>query len=123
LFDIRQEIFTCLLGWQLPEANSEDLISYVGGRLYDLNPAWLWYQFIFRSSFRLSVDPDVGDLDDFNTLYTQWVLAPSPHLPVEEIPVTDFEPDMTSIIDFTKNPLAGAFDRGFSSGFYRVKDK
>lgn len=53
LHDIREQMFNCLLGWEIPEA--ESLIYYRGGRLLDLNSAWLWYQFEFEYEGRIGM--------------------------------------------------------------------
>ena len=117
--DIRTEIFKAILGWQPPGA--EDIISYAGGKLLNINRANLWYQFEFITTTRLDDDDgvDVGasDLGDFDTIYAQWELAPSENLPVGGVPVSAFEVDMTSIIDLTDDPRSGAFSRGFMNIF------
>lgn len=119
IHDIRAEIFSAILGYQIP--GTEDLISYAGARLLNVNRANLWYQFEFVTATRIDDDDgiDVGTdaLEDFNTIYTQWVLSPSANLPVGGVPVTTFSPDMTSIVDLTDDPRYGAFDRGFRAPF------
>ena len=119
IHDIRTEIFSAILGWQIP--GTEDVISYGGGRILTITRATLWYQFEFITTTRLDDDDgvDVGasDLGDFNTIYAQWELAPSENLPVGGVPVSAFEVDMTSIIDLTDDPRSGAFDRGFMNIF------
>lgn len=49
---IRSEIFRALIGWELYGAISP--ISYDGGQLLPLNPAYMWYQFSFKYDIRLS---------------------------------------------------------------------
>jgi len=119
LHDIRAEIFSAILGWQIP--GTEDIISYGGAKLIGINSANLWYQFEFITTTRLDDDDgvDVGasDLADFDTIYAQWELAPSENLPVGGVPVSAFEVDMTSIIDLTDDPRSGAFSRGFMNIF------
>jgi len=120
LFDIRAELFTAILGWQIP--GTEDLVSYGGGRVLGINRAQFWYQFEFETTTRISdedgVDVGVSDLEDFDTLYAQWVLAPSANLPIsEDLPVSTFDPDMTSIVDLTDSPDYGEFGKGFGIKF------
>lgn len=119
LFEIRTQLFSALLGWQM--SGAEGLVSYAGGRVLGINRAQFWYQFEFEVNTRIDEDDgvDVGrdDLGNFDTLYTQWVLTPSADLPVENLPVNAFDPDMTSIVDFTDDPNAGAFSAGFGLGF------
>ncbi len=124
LADIRAEIFSAILGWQMPKA--ESLISYGGGRISGINRGYLWYQFEFLVDFRIDSDDgvDVGadDLSDFESIYAQWILTPSAKMDaIGNLPVTLVEPDMTSIIDFTSNPaIDGGFGRGFGFTWYRT---
>jgi hypothetical protein len=117
LFDFRSELFDAILGWQMDQA--ESIIYYRGGRVVEINRAWLWYQFEFEFSMRLGDDiiDNTEDLTDFDTIYAQYVLAPSANLPVENLPVNIFSPDMTQIVDLTDNPNAGEFGKGFSPIF------
>lgn len=130
LFDIRAEIFKAILGWQMPGA--ESLVSYGGARILGLNRAYLFYQFEFVVDVRIDVDDgvDVGtdDLPPFDTLYAQWVLAPSVNATAVEgvtaLPVTIIDPDMTTVIDFTSNPAVdGAFGSGFGFTWYQTFKK
>jgi len=119
LHDVRAEIFSAILGWQIP--GTEDLVSYGGGRTIGITRATFWYQFEFATVTRIDdndgVDVGAASLDDFNTVYAQWILAPSAYLPVGEVPVAAFMPDMTSIVDLTDDPREGAFGRGFGIKF------
>lgn len=120
LFEIRTELFKALLGWQMDGA--ESLVSYSSGKVLGINRAQFWYQFEFEVATRINGDEDGVDagrdtLDDFDTIYAQWVMTPSADLPVGNLPVTIFDPDMTSIVDFTDNPDDGAFGRGFGIRF------
>lgn len=119
IHDVRAEIFSAILGWQLEDA--ESVISYAGARLLNVNEANLWYQFEFVSSYRLDdddcVDDGIESLDNFNTIYTQYELAPSENLPVSGVPVSAFSPDMTQAIDLTEDPRYGAFSAGFGPTF------
>jgi len=125
LHDVRAEVFKAILGWQIP--GTEDLVSYGGGRTIGITRATFWYQFEFVTVTRIDdddgVDVGVEALDDFNTVYAQWVLAPSAHLPVGGVPVTAFMPDMTSIVDLTDDPRYGAFGRGFGVKFETYDEK
>jgi hypothetical protein len=137
IHDIRNEIFGAVMNLDL---GFEEVISYRGGSLINLDPAYIWYQFEFDYTSMITTDPDTGQvvvpersvddrkqvsqLDDFNTLYTQFVLSPSlnwqsieddPHL---DLPVSASLVDMTTIVDFTDDPRAGEFAAGaFSTAF------
>ena len=117
LFEIREELFNALLGWQMDGMDS--LVSYGGGKVLGINRAQFWYQFEFEADVRIVDRVDVGrdTLNDFDTIYAQWVMTPSADLPVENLPITIFDPDMTSIVDFTDNPDDGAFGKGFGMKF------
>ena len=124
LYDVRSQLFKALLGWLMTDA--EDPISYAGGKIVNLTRSHLWYQFEFDTTLRVGQDDgiDVGasELDDFDTLYADWVLSPSANLPVIEVlPVTSFEPDMRTKVDFTDDPNAGEFDRAFLVSFDKYK--
>ena len=120
LFEIRTELLKALLGWQMDGA--ESLVSYSSGKVLGINRAQFWYQFEVEVATRINGDEDGVDagrdtLDDFDTIYAQWVMTPSADLPVGNLPVTIFDPDMTSIVDFTDNPDDGAFGRGLGIRF------
>ena len=115
LFEIRAQLFGALLGWQMD--GMESLVSYGGGKVLGINRAQFWYQFEFEADLRISDMVDVGrdGLEDFNSIYAQWVLAPSAKIPVVRIPIDD--PDMETIVDFTDDPTDGDFGRGFGIPF------
>lgn len=118
LFEVRSEIFSAILGWQMDDA--ESLVSYVGGSVISVTRAHLWYQFEFVVNTRIDDDDgvDVGTdtLDSFDSIFAQYVLAPSAKLPVGNLTISD--PDMESLIDFTTNPdVDGAFAKAFASIF------
>jgi len=115
LYEVRQELFEALLGWQMEGMDS--LVSYAGGKVLGINRAQFWYQFEFEADFRITDMVDVGrdELEDFNSIYAQWIMAPSGKLPAIRIPVDD--PDMETIIDFTDDPRYGAFGSGFGIKF------
>jgi hypothetical protein len=126
LFDIRAEIFHAILGWQMPDA--ESLVSYAGGRVVRVDRAYLWYQFEFLVSTRISdgdgVDVGAADLGYFDSIYAQWILTPSAKMDVigDNLPITIVDPDMTSIIDFTTNPAVnGDFSKAFGLDFDTYK--
>jgi len=60
IHDIREQILNCLLGWEISEA--ESMVFYRGGKLIDMNGAWLWYQFEFEYQSRLGVVRKTGAL-------------------------------------------------------------
>ena len=119
LAGIRAEIFSAILGWQIP--GTESIVSYSGGKVLGINRAWLWYQFEFSSDTRITdedgVDNGADDLPWFDEIYAQYILSPSANLPQVNVPV-NFDVDMTQIIDFTTNPaIDGAIGSGFGQGF------
>ena len=167
LHDVRNELFSALLGWEMPDAVS--FIRYRGGNLLDVTTAYLWWQFefefdswiertalttkgvegqtedIFKAAISVSRqqagiqtnddftgktaaeiqaairDPDVPFA--FNTIYAQFLQAPSAELQFEgTLPRADgfpdvFIPDMATWIDMTKHPDDGAYGTGFASAF------
>ena len=129
LDDVRAEIFSAILGWQIPGA--ESIISYAGGRIAGINRAYLWYQFEFDYETRIDdddgIDTGVNDLDWFDSIYAQYVLSPSLGLDAIQggapgLPVSIVDPDMTQVIDFTTNPdVEGPFGKGFGIIFDTYK--
>lgn len=123
LHDVRAEIFKSILNWQVPGGDS--VVYYLGARLLELNPAWLWYQFEFGMESQITNDDGVEDgyTDDLESFYSQFILSPSPIFPFEgDLPITTpvmtvGGPDMTSIVDIYDDPDNGAFDRGFTLDF------
>lgn len=125
LFTVRSEIFSSILGWTIP--GQESITSYSGGRLLDLNAAWLWYQFEFLTQKRL-IDEDGFDtgaeaLPNFDQLYTEYIMSPNANLPhTTGLPIDDTDKtQMIQNVDFTVNLNAGGFGRGFGSSFKVVK--
>lgn len=150
LHDIRSEIFRAVMGINIQEA--ESVIYFRGGRLLDITPAYLWYQYEFEYKSRLlsgatvsgvdspgdgvvdlqttawSERQQVSQLGSFDTLYTQWSLSPS--VKNEDalkeaiqggLTVSTDLIDMESLVDLTDNPDAGAYSKGFGSGFDKIK--
>lgn len=98
LFDVRAELFSALIGWEMPDAESK--VSYVGGRVLKVTRAYLMYQFEFSVNFRLcEADQDVSGMDEFNQVWAEYILAPdednlpvsggNPLLPREDDAVVD----------------------------------
>jgi hypothetical protein len=143
LHDIRGQLISALCGW-IP-IGAENQVMYRGGKLIDINNAYLWYQFEFEFDSRIIQVPETGeiivqesDFDDsetpvpFNTIYMQLINTPDariPHLDEfgndGEMPFPDGFPNvnlldnkvMSNWIDLTDNPNAGAFTGAFQSGF------
>lgn len=118
LYEFREELFNSILGWQMDQA--ESLVYYRGGRVIEINRAWLWYQFEFEFTKRLGEGiPDNSDeLDSFDRIYAQYILMPDgDYDKIGNLPTTVVDPDMTQIIDFTESPYAGEFGKGFSPIF------
>lgn len=124
IWAIRQKLFCILLGWRPPE--TEMPMYYKGGRLLDMNPAWIWYQFEFQQETHITDSADginsgpcvIDVFDDFMRVYTQWLIGnasqailpmtgPPPQLPESLVPA-----DMETAINFTYG-----FGGGFSPGF------
>lgn len=109
---VRTELFTALLGWTPPGA--ETLMYYAGGRLVSLDTAWLWYQFEFETATRLQelYDPGAGALPYLQSFFDQWKPGGDPVLP---LPVGEHLP--TALL--TEPVLEELFElpAGFGSGF------
>lgn len=136
---IRTQLIGALVGWT--PIDSESQVSYRGGKLIDINNAYLWYQFEFDYDSRITVNKngtvefvssnydDTETPVDFNTIYMQMINTPDARIPYTdkfgnpgELPYPDGFPDvqlpnMANWIDFTQNPDAGAFSGAFASGF------
>lgn len=127
LSDVRAEIFSAILGWQMPGA--ESIISYGGGRIVGINRGYLWYQFEFLVEIRIDdedgVDVGMDALADFESIYAQWILTPSAKMDnLGNLPATLIDPDMTTVIDFTSNPAVdGHFGRGFGFNWFDTYKK
>lgn len=104
LDNIRADIFSAILGWQLPIAdypNVESLISYGGGRLIDINRAFLWYLFEFTVDSRIGdedgVNVGMDNLESLDLIFAQYtdnlsaipISGVSPKLPVNQTPADD----------------------------------
>lgn len=64
LFTVRAEIWSAILGWKIPGTNS--VVEYSGGRLLSMTRAYLFYQFEFLTSMRLTeADGYTETGDDF----------------------------------------------------------
>lgn len=127
LHAIRKQLWDILVGLNLDAVLNDEgytvegPISYKGGSLIDINPAWLWYMYEFEYPATLQeICKDYG-LDDLNTLSAQWVITPNSQIPLngaDPLPDAIEISDMESIINLTENLLAGAFEsRAFDSGF------
>jgi len=118
----RTELFKCLLGWLMD--NAEDLVSYGGGRLLEFDRSYLWYQFEFVTAFLLGEDDGVvlGDTNWLDTIRAQYELSPSANIPYGgRLPVALFTPDMSTLVDFVHNlEIEGGFSSGFNDEFFDV---
>jgi hypothetical protein len=132
LYDVRDDLFRALLGWQLREA--ESLIYYRGGKLVGFNGAYLYYQFEFEYTSKImnleddkrNVQIIVNDIDEdeeeeaqiFERIYAWTILAPSERLEQDiDLPLTDIFPDFSQVIIMNVDPGAGGLNKGFGSGF------
>lgn len=120
LHGVRAKLFRAMLGW-IP-AGTEMPVYYMGGRVLDINPAWLWYQFEFQQETHITnsadgIDDTLGPWDDFMRVYTQWLIGDESQaiLPMTGtpplLPETMQPPDMDTVIDFHYG-----FGQGFGTG-------
>ncbi len=113
--DVRTELFGSILAWQISTA--ETVISYVGSRILEINPAYIWYQYEFQYMTRIDeddgIDVGVSALGDFNTLYQQYMLAPDSILPLPAGLPTALAPVNLDLV-FTNEH---EFDDSFSNDF------
>ena len=135
LHDIRDELFSSLVGYDL---GYEGPIYYRRGKLLGIDRAYLWYQFEFEYTSRIITDTngagklethEVDDpappstLPDLNSIYTQYILSPSVNLrevqndPALDLPVDYLTPDMTQFIDLSGYPGEGSFSDAFRGAF------
>ncbi len=78
IHDTRAELFRALLNWQMPVAGVESIVSYAGGQIEEITPAYLWYRFDFQVTSRIDDDDGVpeGPTDGlFERLYAEYVNA------------------------------------------------
>lgn len=147
LDDVRAELINALCGWY--PINSESMIVYSGGRLVDINSAYLWWQFEFQFVSRIvqvgkdqsiadgkgSVSFQESNFDDseipvpFNTIYMQLIMSPDSRIPYKDefgekgdLPYPG-TPDMANWIDLTKNPNDGSYANGYASAFNVDRNK
>ncbi len=146
--DVRARLFKALLGWQMTQGagNTENLIEYRGARIIDVNDGYLWYQYEFESVKRVrnlydnrtndsgdgveleGNDSILGDvqglsgLASFETLFTQYVLEPTPKAKealeagMKDLPVDTSLIDMQNFIDLSLDK--GDYDKlNFGTGF------
>lgn len=123
LHAIRQALFGCLLGW-VP-TGTEMPVYYKGGRLLDINSAWMWYQFEFQMETHITtsedgIDRGLGPYDDFLRAYTQWLVGDVSKaiLPMSGTPPLLPEslqpPDINTVINF-KYPFGSGFGTGYDT--------
>lgn len=134
--EMREKVFNCIVGWNIP--GGEGMIYYRGGRISDVNPAYLWYQFEFEFKSRIGLITQLdngnsvyglqesgfedGEAVDWNSIYTRWRLAPARDYDVvfPSNPADDPSPDMAQWIDMTQRPYDGSFIHvDFGSSFNR----
>lgn len=143
LHDVRSELFRAILNVWMKD--TEGPITYVGGSLLDLSASYFWFQFEFEyPSMILSSTEGIADIGDvevyekddythlrtselqsFNKIYTNWIVAPSPRLPYEgDLPLDDGYPavllpdNMAQLFDLTLPLHPGGFSgTAFASAF------
>jgi hypothetical protein len=116
--DVRTEIFSAILGWN-PEETTGSFLYYRGGRLLEITRAFLWYQFEFERTLRITdsdgYDNEYDKLQDFNEIWTDYIVT-GRDLPYEgSLPLTN--PDMSDLTDESDDEQGGAFSKEFASGF------
>jgi hypothetical protein len=135
LHDARGELFRTLVGWDL---GYDGMVYYRAGKMIGIDRAWLWYQFEFEYTARISSNPDgygemetttvddrkqVSQLPDFNDVWAQYILTPSvkwetlENGPEIHLPVTLVAADMTQFVDLTDDPNAGGYGTAFAHAF------
>jgi hypothetical protein len=130
LHNIRAEIWKAILDWHINAGTRQEaVIMYRGGRLLEIDRAYMWYQFEFEYNIMLQnyynldpddsdgVDVDLSTMDDFNTIYANYVMTPSANIPYTGDLPNESIADMSQSVDLTQNPNWGGFARGFQSGF------
>ena len=126
---VRSQFLRALLGWTMPGSTIASLVYYQGGRVIDITPAWLWYQYEFAVETRITSDVDGVDSDNaaqftdqFDKLYTQYVFDENE---TRTLPLTGASPQLpTHLITPTVEELFGpqyAFASAFSSDFDTLK--
>lgn len=118
LHDIRVELWAALLNWNMPE--TEEPIYYMGGNIFAIHRGYLWYQYNFETSIRITdkdgIDP--GSVDMFDKIYAEYILTPDADIPyLGNLPASGVTIDMTQQVDLTQDLNAGGFSKGFSLGF------
>lgn len=129
LYNIRKQFFACLLGWVVP--GSEMPVYYKGGRLLDINPAWLWWQFEFQMETHITnsadgIDSSIGlTYPTLAAFATQYVLGSDPAIPamkalsdagVKQLPTNLLNPELTLAELFgPQYPFNRAFGTGYDT--------
>lgn len=130
LHDTRAQLFTALLGW-LPSW-SDVPIYYKGGRLLDIRPDYLWYQFEFQTEIYVTsedgVDSKLVFVDDFLKIYTEWLTGNTEKAilpmtgPPPQLPQNLITPNIKDIINF-KYPFGSGFSKGYDTLETEAADK
>lgn len=116
---VRNELFVALLGW--PPPGAESLMSYAGGRIVSIDPAWLWYQFEFEAGTRLQAlyDPNAGALPYLASFFAQYKPGGDAVLPLpdsEHLPTTLLsDPVIEELLELPAGYEPGAFSSGFET--------
>lgn len=131
LDNVRADLLRVLVNLDL---GYDSTIEYQGGKLLDVNRAWLWWQYEFIFNSRISADGagiatveyrDVDEREDplqlpeLNQIYTDIILSPSNDLPYDgQLPASSFiSVNASTIVDTDDDPNPGAFDSGFAKAF------
>jgi|GEM_PF-2295767 len=127
--DVRSQLCSALLGWVIPGDDgaatgpyNEAPVYYNGGRIIDIRPDYLWYQFEFVAERRLNSKEDGVDnaviaayQDAFIRVFTQFKAGGDGVLPLTgaapQLPTELLTPTFEELF----NPQYG-FGDGFSSG-------
>ena len=123
LHDIRAELWSALLNWNMPE--TEEPIYYVGGNIFAIHRGYLWYQYNFETTIRITDEDGVESNADgmLDKIYAEYILTPDADIPYNgDLPVVGVTIDMTQQIDLTQDLNAGGFSKGFSLGFTVYND-
>lgn len=118
LHDIRAELWSALLNWNMPE--TEEPIYYMGGNIFAIHRGYLWYQYNFETSIRITDEDGIepGSVDMLDKIYAEYILTPDADIPyLGDLPALGVTIDMTQQVDLTQDLNAGGFSKGFSLGF------
>lgn len=131
--DVRAELLRALLGWTFPGKENAALVCYNGGRIIDIRPDYMWYQYEFL--FETVIDSKTDGVDDalaaqyadqFTTLFTQFKAGGDPVLPLSgpapQLPTALLTPTVEELFQ-PAYAFGDAFGKDFNTLDSEVRDK